>query len=480
MYMQVTLESKNPFKIKTQALCLLIADDTKMVKGSPDIVKSGIKDVHHEKITTIHTKTSAQRIILASIKGHEKDNDIIRHVSGLVAKKIKELELNEFVFVLPSQLKKQHVIIQNIIEGAIPAMYTFSKYKTRKQNLPTKFKIIAQRNKLNQQAVKHAKIISECVVFTKELCNLPPSECTPAVLADYAKKIAKTNSLKINILGKAQLIKGKFGGIVAVGQGSKNEPRLITLEYNGAGKQRPIVLVGKAVTFDTGGISLKPGEKMEEMKFDKCGGCVVLGIVKAVAELKLGLNIVGIIPSVENMPDGQAYRPGDIVTLFSGKTAEILNTDAEGRLILADALSYGEKKYSPRAIIDFATLTGACIVALGNNVAGLVSNNDSLAEKILDASQVTCEKLWRLPLDDDYMDMVKSDFADIRNMGIGRAAGTITAAAFLKNAINKTPWAHIDIAGTAWTQGATKYRSYNPKGATAYGVRLILKYLSNV
>ncbi|MFB5620046.1 MAG: M17 family metallopeptidase, partial [Nitrosopumilus sp.] len=220
---------------------------------------------------------------------------------------------------------------------------------------------------------------------------------------------------------------------------SKNQPKLIILEHNhGPRNEKPIVLVGKAVTFDTGGISLKPGSAMDEMKFDKCGGCTVLGIMKAVSELKLPLNVVGIIPSVENMPGGESYRPGDIIKLYSGKTAEILNTDAEGRLILADALSYGEKQYSPKAIIDFATLTGACIVALGTNVAAVISNDEKLTKKINESSKKTTEEVWELPLNQDYMDMIKSEVADMKNVGIGRAAGTITAAAFLKNAIEKT------------------------------------------
>lgn len=193
--------------------------------------------------------------------------------------------------------------------------------------------------------------------------------------------------------------------------------------------------------------------------------------------MKLAANIVGIIPAVENMPGGKSYRPDDIIRLYSGKTAEIVNTDAEGRLILADALSYGEKRYSPAAIIDFATLTGACVVALGNNVAGMVSNNDALARKILESSGNTAEKVWRLPLDDEYMQMIESDIADMKNMGIGRAAGTITAAAFLRNAIADTPWVHLDIAGVAWTQKATREKPYNPKGATGFGVRLVLDYL---
>ncbi|HSB83610.1 MAG TPA: leucyl aminopeptidase, partial [Nitrosarchaeum sp.] len=317
--------------------------------------------------------------------------------------------------------------------------------------------------------------------YTKEIANLPPNECTPTTLANFSRYISKKNNMKCSIISKKDLIKKGFGGIIAVGQGSKNEPKLIVLEHNGGSrKEKPIVLVGKAVTFDTGGISLKPGEKMDEMKFDKCGGCTVIGIMKVVSELKLPINLVGIIPSVENMPGGESYRPGDIIKLYSGKTAEILNTDAEGRIILADALSFGEKQYSPKAIIDFATLTGACIIALGTNVAGMISNNDMLTQKIKESSKRTTEEVWELPLNDDYIDMVKSEVADMKNVGIGRAAGTITAAAFLRNAIGNTPWVHIDIAGVAWTQIATKDKPYNPKGATGFGVRLILDYLQNI
>jgi leucyl aminopeptidase len=280
-------------------------------------------------------------------------------------------------------------------------------------------------------------------------------------------------------LSKSELKKKGFGGISAVGQGSKNEPKLIIFEYNGKRGEKPTVLVGKAVTFDTGGISIKPADKMDEMKFDKCGGCTVFGIIKAAAELRLPVNLVGIVPSVENMPGGESYRPSDIIKLYSGKTAEVLNTDAEGRLILFDALSYGIKTYKPKEIIDFATLTGACIVALGSNVAGLISNNPRLAEKLKQSSEKTGEEIWQLPLNDDYMDMIKSDYADIKNVGSGRVAGTITAAAFLASAIENTPWAHFDIAGTAWVQGGSKDKSYNPKGATGFGVRLILDYLSS-
>jgi leucyl aminopeptidase len=266
--------------------------------------------------------------------------------------------------------------------------------------------------------------------------------------------------------------------IVAVGKGSNNPPKMIILEYHGAtDDQKPYLLVGKAVTFDTGGISLKPGDKMDEMKFDKCGGCTVIAILKAIASLKLPINVIGIIPSVENMPSSTSYRPGDIIRMYSGKTVEILNTDAEGRMILADALAYGIALYNPKAVIDLATLTGACIIALGANVAAAIGTNKQLINKLRMVSEKTGEKIWELPLYDEFHDQIKSTVADIKNLG-GRPGGAITAAAFLSNFTDSLAWIHLDIAGTAWTQDGTYERTYNPKGATGFGVRTLVKLLA--
>ncbi|RNJ76780.1 MAG: leucyl aminopeptidase [Nitrosopumilus sp. B06] len=428
----------------------------------------------------VHGGRQARRILLAGLgKKSEMTGDTVRFVSGVVAKKAAELNLQEFTVVVPlGGVQDPAVSASQIVEGAKMSLYKFERFKKEKKNIPDVMTLVI-KSKSAIPAVKTAEVISDGAIFAKEVANMPPNECAPATLAEIAKKI-KNPRLKCRVIGRDELKRRGFGGITAVGGGSRNDPKLIILEYFGGAKsQRPTVLVGKAVTFDTGGISIKPRERMEEMKFDKCGGCTVLGIIKAVAGLNLKTNIVGIIPSVENMPGGGAYRPGDIIRLYSGKTAEILNTDAEGRLILADALAYGEERYSPKAIIDFATLTGACIVALGTNVAGMVSNDDRLAARISESSARTTEEVWRLPLNEDYMGMIKSDVADMKNMGIGAAAGTISAAAFLRNAMRDTPWAHIDIAGVAWTQASTKKKPYNPKGATGFGVRLILDYLQS-
>jgi len=489
--MRIRIESSTK---KTSLLCGFVLENSNTVLGLEkfdsklsSIINQSIKDMGGKlgklSIIPLSEKNSIQRILLAGLGEKESiTNDTIRAVSGKIAQKARELKLKEFSIILPPNIVIDQISsVSQIVEGAKMGLYKFDNFKSEKsENSPDLTVIVSKSNKISK-AIKDAEIIANGAIFTKSIANLPPNECTPTTLANFAKTISKNNRLKCKIISEPELKKRGFGGISAVGQGSKNKPKLIVLEHNhGSRNQKPIVLVGKAVTFDTGGISLKPGDKMDEMKFDKCGGCTVLGIMKAVSELKLPINVIGIIPSVENMPGGESYRPGDIIKLYNGKTAEILNTDAEGRLILADALSYGEKIYSPKAIIDFATLTGACIVALGTNVAGMVSNNEKLTKKFYDSSNRTTEEVWELPLNQDYMDMIKSEVADMKNVGIGRAAGTITAAAFLRNAIEDTPWIHLDIAGVAWTQIATKEKSYNPKGATGFGVRLVLDYLQNL
>jgi len=488
------IKTESSTKKKTHLLCGFVLENSNTVLGlgkfndkMSSTINQSLKDMGGKfgKISIIPTPKGkpAQRILLAGLG--EKENltkDTIRFVSGKIAQKARELKLKEFsIIVPPSFVTDQISSVSQIVEGSKMALYKFDKFKAEKIDSSPDLTIIVPKFNRISQTIKTAETVADGAIFTKNIANLPPNKCTPNTLANFAKTIAKKNRMKCSVISKPELKRKGFGGITAVGQGSKNEPKLIILEHNhGPRNEKPIVLVGKAVTFDTGGISLKPGEKMDEMKFDKCGGCTVLGIMKAVSELKLPINVVGIIPSVENMPGGEAYRPGDIIKLYSGKTAEILNTDAEGRLILADALSYGERNFSPKAIIDFATLTGACIIALGTNVAGIVSNNEKLTKKINESSKRTLEEVWELPLTQDFMDMIKSEVADMKNIGIGRAAGTITAAAFLRNAIKNTPWTHIDIAGVAWTQVATKEKPYNPKGATGFGVRLILDYLQNL
>jgi len=306
--------------------------------------------------------------------------------------------------------------------------------------------------------------------LAKDLGNLPGNICTPTYLATQAQKLAKQHSkIKTSVLEESDMKKLGMGSLLSVSIGSRQPAKLITMEYMaGDKKQAPIVFVGKGVTFDSGGISLKPGGGMDEMKYDMCGAASVIGVMNAIAEMQLAINVVGIVPTVENMPDGLASRPGDIVTSMSGQTIEILNTDAEGRLILCDALTYAEK-FNPDVVIDIATLTGACIVALGAHPAGLLSNHNPLANDLLSAGQTSGDRCWQLPLWDDYQDQLKSNFADMANIG-GKGAGTITAACFLSRFTKKYHWAHLDVDGVAWKSGAHK-------GATGRPVGLLAQYV---
>ena len=406
------------------------------------------------------------------------DPEKTRNLTGKVVNKAKELGISEFVLIPFKNMDKEH--LSAMVEGIKLSDYSFNNYKRDedRNDLNQVRILIINDIKNNQKIIQHSVVVSDAVLFTRDISNLPPNDCSPKDLVTFSKKLSENQKVKVRVIEKEEMKSYGFEGILAVGKGSASSPKLIVLEYPGSTKNRPIVIVGKAVTFDTGGISIKPSEKMEEMKFDKCGGCNVLGIMKAVSDLGLDTNVIGIIPAVENMPSGTSYRPGDIIKMYNRKTVEVLNTDAEGRIILGDALSFAVKTFAPKAIIDMATLTGAAIIALGTNVAALVGNNDDLVTKILEYSNQTGEKIWQLPLFEEYKEQLKSSNADMKNIG-GRSAGAITAAAFLSNFVEDVPWVHLDIAGTAWTQEGTKEKSYNPKGATGFGIRTIVKYISS-
>ena len=406
------------------------------------------------------------------------DPEKTRNLTGKVVNKAKELGISEFVLIPFKNMDKEH--LSAMVEGIKLSDYSFNNYKRDEdRNDLNQVRILIRNDMKNsQKIIQHSVVVSDAVIFTRDISNLPPNDCSPKDLATLSKKLSENQKVKVRVIEKEEMKSYGFEGILAVGKGSASSPKLIVLEYSGSTKNRPIVIVGKAVTFDTGGISIKPPEKMDEMKFDKCGGCNVLGIMKAVSDLGLDTNVIGIIPAVENMPSGTSYRPGDIIKMYNRKTVEVLNTDAEGRIILGDALSFAVKTFAPKAIIDMATLTGAAIIALGTNVAALVGNDDDLVTKILEYSNLTGEKIWQLPLFEEYKEQLKSSNADMKNIG-GRSAGAITAAAFLSNFVEDTPWVHLDIAGTAWTQEGTKEKSYNPKGATGFGIRTIVKYISS-
>ncbi|MGF7188097.1 leucyl aminopeptidase [Robbsia andropogonis] len=355
------------------------------------------------------------------------------------------------------------------------ASYRFAGRRSRADAPPARtlkkvlFSVNAGEDKTLRTALQAGVALSNGMDLTRDLGNEAPNFCTPRFLADTARKLAHDWKLKVEVLERKQIEALRMGSFLSVAKASVEPPQFIVLRHNGGGaKDAPVVLVGKGITFDTGGISLKPGEAMDEMKYDMCGAGTVLGTMRAVAEMKLKLNVVGIIPTCENMPGGNALKPGDIVTSMSGQTIEVLNTDAEGRLILCDALTYAER-FKPAAVVDIATLTGACIIALGHHNSGLYATDDALAAQLLDASKIAADAAWRMPLDDAYQDQLKSNFADMANIG-GRPAGSVTAACFLARFAKAYPWAHLDIAGTAWKSGAAK-------GATGRPVPLLVQFL---
>jgi leucyl aminopeptidase len=350
----------------------------------------------------------------------------------------------------------------------------FKQFKTKPAETPIVLKTVTfgtttQSSKQLLQIIGIGSAIAQGLTLTKDLANLPANVCTPTYLAKTAQGMAKKDILKVEVLERKDIEQLGMGAFLSVTQGSVSPPKFIILKHlGGKSGEAPIVLVGKGITFDTGGISLKPGEGMDEMKYDMCGAATVLGLMQAVTTMKLKKNVIGVIPTCENMPSATATRPGDIVTTMSGQTVEILNTDAEGRLILCDALTYVER-FKPRAVIDIATLTGACVIALGHVHAGLFSKSEPLTAALQEASQFSLDTLWHMPMDDAYQDQLKSNFADMANIG-GRAAGSVTAACYLSRFTQAYDWAHLDIAGVAWRSGPAK-------GATGRPVPLLAEYL---
>ncbi|PTY03424.1 leucyl aminopeptidase [Verrucomicrobia bacterium LW23] len=401
--------------------------------------------------------------------------DLLRRAAGVGVKALRKLGVEE----ISLQATGFEAQLVGITEGALLADYVFEEFKPEASRRKTELKrlnIVVARDEVRaaEARVDEGKILARATNEVRAIGNLPGNIITPEALAERARNIARDTKITCRVWDMPKLQKEGFGGIIAVGKGSANPPVFIALEYmGGAKKDAPYVVVGKAITFDTGGISIKPAANMDEMKFDKMGGCAVLGIMRAAAELKLPINLVGLIASAENMPSAEAYRPGDIVTTYDGKTIEVLNTDAEGRIVLADALAYGRTTYKPKLMIDMATLTGAVLIALGHKRAGLFCNDEPLRKALQDAAESTGEPVWHLPMGDEFTDQIKSDVALAKNTG-GREGGSATAASFLQMWAEDVRWAHLDIAGTAWT---TKELPFLEKGATGYGVRIVLQAL---
>jgi len=425
----------------------------------------------------------SERVLLVGC-GKERELDE-RQYRQIIAKTISTLNetgsMEAVCFLSELHVKGRDTYwkVRHAVETTQDCLYVFDKLKSKKDetrrplrkmvfNVPTRRDLT-----IGERAVEHGLAIAAGVKHCKDVGNMPPNICTPAYLAEQAKALtALSEKVSVEVLGVPEMSALGMNSYLAVGRGSVNQPTMSVIKYQGANDDSaPVVLVGKGLTFDSGGISLKPGDGMDEMKFDMCGAASVFGTMHAVINLQLPINIVAILAAAENMPDANAYRPGDILTTMSGQTVEVLNTDAEGRLVLCDALTYVER-FDPELVIDVATLTGACVIALGKHASGLLSNHNPLAHEILSASEQSGDRAWRLPLWDEYQDQLESPFADFSNLG-GRAAGTITAACFLSRFTRKYNWAHLDIAGTAWRSGG------KDKGSTGRPVALLTQFLIN-
>ncbi len=396
--------------------------------------------------------------------------DTVRQTGGQIAQVAAKVKAEKVLVVLPELSKlKEADFIEPLVEGVVLGDYRFPKYK--KQNDKEKpfsgIKVLSltpvKVTNAIRQAVVKARVSAVSGKAARDMANEPGNGWTPTHFAEYAKKIAKNSSLSVKVLEKKEMQKLGMGGIIGVNQGSTEAPKLVILEHSPKKAKKTILLVGKGLTFDSGGVSLKPGAGMQDMKYDMCGGAAVMCAMQAVAEEEPNVRVIGIVPSTDNMPGGAALKPGDIINHYGGITSEIINTDAEGRLILADALAYGIEKYSPDYVCDVATLTGAVVIALGHHHTGVMSNDDKLVDIAIKAADRAGEPVWRLPLTDQYRKQIESEVADIKNTG-GRPAGSITAAAYLEKFVGETPWIHFDIAGTAWDFTEKKYIPKGPSG----------------
>ncbi|MDZ4811527.1 MAG: leucyl aminopeptidase [Pseudomonadota bacterium] len=416
---------------------------------------------------------TAQRVLLVGL-GDAATLDAPRYIKALneAAKALKAGNASEVVSYLAETAVQQRSAQWRLDQHVVTFSHQAYRFLTTRGRKPGESGIKSLRIAADEGAsLRAAQAIAAGVELSRELGNLPPNICTPKYLADTALRLAGTlPSFSVEILEREEMEKLGMGALLGVARGSANPPRLIVMKYQGAAdaEAAPYVLIGKGITFDSGGISIKPGAGMDEMKFDMCGGGSVFGALHAVAEMGLALNVIGVVPAVENMPDGDAYRPGDVLTSMSGQTIEVLNTDAEGRLILCDAISYA-KRFKPHTIVDIATLTGACVVALGKHAHGLMTHDDALAEELLKAGENVHDRAWRLPIWDDYQSQLDTGFADMANIG-GKTAGAITAGCFLARFATDVRWAHLDIAGTAWDEG-------RKGGATGRPVQLLVQWL---
>ncbi len=490
--MEFTIKTGSPEKLKTGTLVVGAFADAKLTDAAAaldkavqgrlaSVIQRGDLDEKAGSLVTLHDLpgTTCDRVLVVSL-GKQADfaERAWRDAVAAVAKALSAGPAAEAAVCLADvevSGRDIHWSLQQLARVLADSAYRYQTTKGRSRDDKRKGLrnvVLLTRRKTGaamQAAAARGAAIAEGMALAKELGNLPANHCTPTHLAETARELGKSFKLKVEVLERAQMEKLGMNALLSVARGSHQPPKFIVLHYKGGKpKDAPVVLVGKGITFDTGGISLKPAAEMDEMKYDMCGAASVLGTFKALARMALPINVVGLIPTTENMPGGNASKPGDVVTSMSGQTIEILNTDAEGRLILCDALTYAER-FKPACVIDIATLTGACIIALGKIPSGLLANDDALARELVDCGTASGDRVWQLPLWEEYQELLKSNFADMANIG-GRFAGTITAACFLARYTKAYKWAHLDIAGTAWVSG-------DAKGATGRPVPLLSEFL---
>ncbi|MDP3993683.1 MAG: leucyl aminopeptidase [Candidatus Doudnabacteria bacterium] len=487
--MQFTIHNRPIEELQTQALVVFAFEDrtTAEEKRADALLGGQIKKLRSSKDflprfgrTRLIFHSVFPRVLLTGL-GKQKDFslEVFRGAVGRAINEIGNLPVKNCAFLMPKTARiPMDEMSQALTEAALLTDYKFSYYKDADPDgiRLEQVTLVAEKQDAKKVAAGclTGEIVGSNVNAVRDLGNHPANVATPSHLAEHALAIAKADrNIKVKVLHRTDIKKEKMEALLAVSQGSDEEPKFIILEYRGRKTGPMVALVGKGITFDSGGISIKPSEKMEEMKYDMAGAATVMGIIKLASQMKLPIDLVGLIPATENLPSGKAIKPGDIVRSRSGKTIEIVNTDAEGRLVLADALDYA-KKYKPALIMDFATLTGAIVVALGDDLIGAFANRENLFPKLEQAAKITGEKIWPMPLEQDYEQFIKSDFADLRNIGTTRYGDSINAANFLKEFVGDTPWVHFDIAGVAW---ATREKPYRPKGATGTGVRLAIEFL---
>ncbi len=444
------------------------------------VLSSGDFAGKKDEVAVVYPTGPAARVLLVGLgKADEIDRATIRRAAAIAAKRARAIGVPRAAFHLPAESRGKvapEEAAQAIAEGLAQGAWQYNEMKrpdeeSKKAQLERVDILLPDSSTATRDGQRLGAAIGAGQTFARGIQVLPGNICTPTYLANVARDLAQRHKFEITVLDKAAIIREKMGALMSVAQGSAEEPRFIALEYKGA-EGPPVVLIGKGVTFDTGGISIKPAQNMEDMKYDMSGAAAVLGTFEALGLLKPKVHVVGLIPSTENMPSGTAVKPGDVVTSHLGKTIEIINTDAEGRLILCDALSYA-RRYHPAAVIDIATLTGAIVVALGHTAAGVMGSDERLVDEVRAAGEKAGERVWPLPLWEDYRELMKSDIADVKNSG-GRPAGSISAGWFLREFVDGFPWAHLDIAGTAYTEREEPTRV---KGPTGMGVRLFTEFV---